>query len=407
MGVFGTFLGIRARLTAATLLSMCANSCGAKTPLRESSPPAPAVDEWPRGTRWDPGAPFIDAASIRDARSVVDIAETAVDDRSDVRGAPCREHEREDELVPDCRDPACASHARCQPCALRSERFELRSQPQPELWFAIDASQSMLDPTVVDGVRTISRWAALAAAARAALQEQNSLPMAAIVFPSTAVDTIEPPLCAVIRGLHIDPHRGANRAILRLIEETSPQGATPTGRALLEMERVARHVAPISRRFFVLTTDGEPNCGMDIDNVVQVLVRLRAELGIETFVLGIPGVPLLGETSIVPVINRLADAGGRPRDGATRFYAANNSMQIGSALDAIISVASGCSVQLSAGAVDGASMTVSLDGAPLERGRHWVYDRRVDRRTVYLQGSACEAVREGRGRSLVVTACGW
>lgn len=286
--------------------------------------------------------------------------------------------------------------------------FALTAAPEPEIWFAIDGSQSMDRDTVINGVRAGSRWEALLAASRSSLSSMTELPMGAILYPSNDPMSAEAPACAVVSRMQIAPHRGANLAILDLINTHVPQGATPTGRAMTVLESAARELPPISKRFFVLATDGDPNCGLDIENVARVLERLRTEQRIDTFVLGIPGENSDNDVAdVTAALNRLAEAGGRPRDARTRFYAANNRLQIGSALDAILATASGCSITLRSTIADASAMTVHMDGALLERETHWQYDARVDRRTVYFRGSACDAIRSGRARSATVTACGW
>ncbi|MBL8679764.1 MAG: VWA domain-containing protein [Myxococcales bacterium] len=390
MGLFSDRERSKALYRAATVLSLCANACGARSQLR--------VTEAGVEDARDP-APF-DSGILRDTG--VDRPDVPSDTRV------CPELEGEDGLLhPVCSLPGCDGHPRCLPCLEQREEFALTAVPEPELWFAIDGSQSMDRFTVVDGNRAGTRWEALNVAATSSLSTMNSLAMGAILFPSVDPMSSELPMCAVVSQMQVAPRRGANREILDLLRRHAPQGATPTGRAMMVLESAALRVAPISKRHFVLATDGDPNCGLDIENVARVIERLRSEQEIDTFVLGIPGEAGDADIDVIQALNRLAVAGGRPRDARTRFYAANNRLQIGSALDAILTVASGCSITLRSAVADARSMTVRMDGALLTRDIDWTYDARIDRRAVFFRGAACDAIRAGRARSATVTVCGW
>jgi hypothetical protein len=116
--------------------------------------------------------------------------------------------------------------------------------------------------------------------------------------------------------------------------------------------------------------------------------------GIKTFVVGIgtQGVPQTEQT-----LNAMADAGGAPRAGATRYYPVNSGMDLVTALGTIGGQIASCQLVLTAPPPDVRYVTLFFDGTIVPRDptmmNGWDLDAGGLSITVY--GSWCQQLRAG------------
>jgi hypothetical protein len=198
-------------------------------------------------------------------------------------------------------------------------------------------------------------------------------------------------------------------AIRHALEEAAPDGRTPTADAL---EIAREHL--IARRedrpqFILLATDGGPNCmgsstwesrGRAVQDQIE---RLRADDGIETFVLGLLDYsPNLDET-----LTWSAEAGGRARRGTPNYYRANSTAELAAAMLAISAAVGDCSYDLGSEPSPGAVLVVEFDGTPVSNDPSdgWTFaPGRRDR--VRFHGAACDRLRRGEVADVTVrSAC--
>ncbi|MCA9605593.1 MAG: hypothetical protein KC619_08370, partial [Myxococcales bacterium] len=161
-------------------------------------------------------------------------------------------------------------------------------------------------------------------------------------------------------------------------------------------------------RFAILLTDGlpEPNCGSTIDATVTAITNLRTTMGIDTFVIGIVGPDPSGDTSGIPALqaglNRLADAGGRARPGATRYYEAVDGTALTGALTAIVAAATDCRFTLSAPPPRPSRVEVRFDGTRVPSSG-WT----LAGTSISFSGVWCDQIQAGLVSSIVVSdPCG-
>ena len=395
MGLSALAQGSRAVGAIATIVSLCA-ACGARSGLREpEAPPGlPSFDRFDSGLdARDSGAVTRDAADVADVADAMDVADASDAGECPTIASPGGVR------VPLCSDARCAGRVECRPCVGQTQSFALSSSAdRPELRFAIDRSESMAYPT---SGSSITRWQALRIGLAAVLTtNSNHLTIAGLLYPFNDQGNVEEMSCAVSASLNIAPSELGGVQLLQMVMDNEPLGATPTGRALRVMREQAMLRASASRRVFVLATDGEPNCREELPFVVALLERLRTELGIETFVLGIPG----EDAATARALDQLAIAGGRPRAATPRFYLANTDREISRALGMIQSSAYGCALTARSALDTSPLLSVSLDGRLLDRDREWVFSSQ-DPRTVYIVGSACDEIGAGRARAAEVRWC--
>jgi hypothetical protein len=239
----------------------------------------------------------------------------------------------------DCADSECA--AAC--CA-----GYVASVPvvpaQAEVFFLVDRSGSMLWPAGAGG----TRWEGLVSAMSTVLPMLDSLPLGLLTFPEDIAGD-ERLNCRVASTPDVGIASGTRSTIQsRLTTAVPGAGDTPTPDAFATAQS-HMSATPTSRlRFAVLATDGlpEPNCGATVPATVSAISNLRSSLGVDTFVLGIVAPTSTGDTPGIPALqaglNQMADAGGRPRSGAIRYYEAVDGPSLTSALRAIVAAATDC-----------------------------------------------------------------
>jgi hypothetical protein len=114
---------------------------------------------------------------------------------------------------------------------------------------------------------------------------------------------------------------------------------TPIGESIAAAGNQASMNDATRKRFVILLTDGQPNCdtgtagsseGYAHDEVAKLLTK-----GVKTFVIG------FGSGVDPTTLNDLATAGGTARSGTEKYYVANDTASLNTALDAIAQVASG------------------------------------------------------------------
>jgi hypothetical protein len=287
----------------------------------------------------------------------------------------------------DCADARCAGALECRPCMTGGQRFTLTATPADVL-FVVDRSGSMTSLTS-DGS---TRWNALVSAVRSVLPPLDAtLYMGLVIYP-------EPDACAVPATPQVPIVQPSGSVIASYLAVRGPYrtALTPTLGALQTAERYLRASASPRRRFIVLATDGAPNCGSGVSEVVAQLGRIRT-LGVDTFVLGIPG----GDASLFGPLNVMADAGGRPRAGVVRFYEAGSTASLEAALRAITAAAASCTYRLGSVPSRPDLVTVQFDGAMIARdpASGWSYTD-TTYREIRFNGAACTRLQSGAVRTV-------
>jgi hypothetical protein len=138
-----------------------------------------------------------------------------------------------------------------------------------------------------------------------------------------------------------------------------------------------------------LTGYGANGYCVDEDGSVEAVLALAAS-GIATYVVGMPGAERYAD-----VLSRLAEAGGRPREGSSSYYATSDEKELREALYAIgTGVAIRCSIDLEAPPDDPSLVNVYFDGELLpsdpENGWSWDGEARI-----VVNGEACTDLRSG------------
>jgi hypothetical protein len=296
----------------------------------------------------------------------------------------------------DCSDPDCALEC----CTPYNE--VLRVVPaQGDILFVVDRSGSMLWPAVGT---TRTRWQELTSAMTGVLPMLDRLPMGMLTFPMLTGDG-EVRNCMVASSPDVPIALGSRSTILSRLTTAAPRaGDTPTPAAFMTSQSYLASVTSSSRRFVILATDGlpEPNCGATVDATVAAITELRRTLGVDVFVIGIVGPDRSGDTSGIPALqaglNRMADAGGRPRSGAIRYYEAVDAAALTTALTSILAAATDCRFELSRVPERPAHLEVRQNTTLVPRSS-WS----LSGRTLTISGTYCTQIQNGLVSSITVS----
>lgn len=317
---------------------------------------------------------------------------------------------------------------------------------RPNLYFAIDASGSMLDDIpradfasrpANAGPLPSTRYANLAIAIRTLLERVgHRVNYGATLFPSSdaSCDAGEEILALTPGDTVSFAVSGQSGPVLKKlmygINRRTPRGGTPVAQALLGS--LPKLTGLGTETYVFLVTDGGPNCngalscGADtcIPNLEHVAISetLRcsaplnccdgnlfgpdncldasgsraavdalAEAGIRTFVIGMPGSEVYAE-----VLDGLARRGGVPRAAQPSYYEVRDADELVQTVgDLGLQIALNCRIQLSQTPPDASLVNVFFDGQliPADPDDGWLFS---DADTVQIVGESCTLMQTGQ-----------
>ncbi|MFT5356004.1 MAG: hypothetical protein ACI9KE_003226 [Polyangiales bacterium] len=262
---------------------------------------------------------------------------------------------------------------------------------EAEVFFVVDRSGSMQWPAV--GTSS-SRWSELEDAMATVLPMISETPMGLLTFPEMN-GTDERLFCGVAGGPDVNIGAGNASTIRSRLSTAAPRaGDTPTPDAIGTAEAYLGGRSTSRTPFVILATDGlpEPNCDATVPATVSALNGLRSREGIDTFVIGFVGPTRSGDTSGIPALrsalNQFADAGGRPRSGAQRYYEAVDGAALTSALRSILGAATEC--RFTFPSIPPAGAVVRQDSTPVPASGYTLRGRLLE-----FTGTYCTRIREG------------
>lgn len=181
------------------------------------------------------------------------------------------------------------------------------------------------------------------------------------------------------------------------IDSTLPRGSTPIRSTLQNLVGHPSLQDTTRPNYVLLITDGQETCS-DNDPSDAAAELLAQSPSVKTFVVGFGGGVNAAE------LNDLAEQGGTPRAGATKYYQADNAAELATALDAILGSVLSCSYQLDQTPEDLADLYVYADGDPVDRDQTrsegWDYDPASGTLTLY--GQICLDLQDGSITDLAI-----
>jgi hypothetical protein len=323
---------------------------------------------------------------------------------------------------PDAFDVVDAADAQDVPAVCVDVRFALERRGAEAL-LVIDRSTSMSWGLNGSTATPPSRWSLLRDALSSSLPTfERVLGMGAVFFPSR----LSGDSCGVSAALDVDIRLNNAAAINAMMAATSPGGTTPTNDAVrFAGQRMLARPGRDRTRNLVLATDGAPNCNDALDDRTcpctsgggssapgtcvgqAALCRDEARTiatitefarqGVPTFVIGIDED---GRPDLVDVLNRMADAGGRPNTlpGGQRYYSVRRREDLAAAFATVQRALATCTYFATSvpPTPDDADVQLGPDAVPRDRDHRDGWDwTDAPNGEVTLFGSWCDRALAG------------
>ncbi len=308
------------------------------------------------------------------------------------------------------------------------QSFELEQAPPPEVFLVVDRSGSMLFDSNTPGM---NRWEELLGATSLVLERfESQIQFGLLMYPSTDNECVAPGhqvQVGLYNRIEIETH----------LNFTTPNGGTPTAAALRNAAHSLEWLGDTgSEKFVILLTDGGPNCNyfleaqpctclltdqewcctakeydqecyfgyycLDDIQTISVIESLHGDSAIDTFVIGLDGTEEFAE-----LLNLMADAGGRPLPGETRYFDATNQTVLIEAMEEIAGQMISCVIELDEAPAAPHLVHIYIDGQEVPRNHieGWEYTDGTFT-AIELHGSYCEMLKDGENHDLTATfAC--
>ena len=262
-----------------------------------------------------------------------------------------------------------------------------------EVLVVLDRSSSMMTASPSGAGRT--RWDDARDAVNAAVAGNSNLAWGLKLFPTGSV------MCAVDSNVEVPVGFGHGQAITNAMLPAGPPtgmlgGTTPTEPALYVGNEYLKTVTTPLPKYMVLVTDGLPSCArmagaLPLEAAVTLLASAAAA-GIQTFVVGIGTGP--SETGN---LNRMAEAGGRPRAADPKYYPAQNQADVDAALQAITRAVTTCTFPLVTRPLDPEFVSVTVGPRLVPRDLDHVdgWDYIQNGTGIEIYGPSCDALKTG------------
>jgi hypothetical protein len=287
------------------------------------------------------------------------------------------------------------------------KRHTLEKRPA-DLLLVLDRSGSMVD-SVTDPATGmgVEKWGATVGALDAVLQAtQAQVSWGLKLYPvggeqCNVADAPEVPVAAA--------NHAAVLASINSMPAVRDGGSTPTQAAVRKATTVFQGTPSPNNRFLLVATDGEPNCATDSGGggfrgrsdragaVAAVTDALKA--GIPSFIVGIA----TSGSEAHDTLNMMADAGGRPRNDATKYYPVASRAELITALEVITGQIASCTFPLDTPPPVVENVAVEVDGARLARDNQvsgWSYG--PNNRSIVLNGEVCDRLKAGTAKDVQI-----
>ncbi|MDW8246932.1 MAG: vWA domain-containing protein [Sandaracinaceae bacterium] len=252
--------------------------------------------------------------------------------------------------------------------------------------------------------------------------------------PPDAVEITAEVACQTSPQLDVPIALNSASTILRAIDAHDPFGGTPTVEAILVAREALRNSRE-GRRFIVVATDGGPNCNprlrvdprrcvctnvpeacqhptegiyscLDDPRTLEVLRETHETWGIPVFIIGIPDE---SRPDLIDFLDRMAVAGGRPRNvpGQRRFFSASNEEELREVLREVIEAIGRCAFTLERAVEEDVVVEIRLNDQVLVEDpvNGWMWSE-SSRQEIELTGPACErANRQGSRLEAWIQRC--
>lgn len=304
----------------------------------------------------------------------------------------------------------CMEGETCQP-----NRYVIRSS-ETQVYFVLDRSGSMEFP-LDRSVSTLTKWSLLLEGLEEVIASMDEdLILGFKLFPDLDAPcemSRTPEACNVSHELdHISRSSETFRFLSRLWS-IEPCGPTPLRNALTTIGDHLSETNSWNSFAIVILTDGVPTCAadyeegedeQDIEGTIAEIERLENR-GAPSYIIAVRGESIFSSE----VLEQMAHAGGRPRDGSEEsYYSVDEPEDFEGVLDEIIETIRNCELQVPSGYSQPELVTVHIGDSLIpydpshQNGWDWMHT--LEGRLV-IYGDACTNARETDDEIIIHTRC--
>lgn len=270
----------------------------------------------------------------------------------------------------------------------------------PDILIIQDRSESMTDnsndQTCRGGCGTTSKWSQVTTAIETVVNATSGSVNWGLFYFGNGVTE-----CGVNTTPAVPVSSTSAAQIVASLGANAPSGATPTTATVNNAVAYMKTLTDPNPKYFLLATDGEPNClggnanNTDDTGAINAIANAKTA-GYPTFVVGIGNV-----STSTATLNSMAVAGGYPQTGATtQYYAVVDTASLETALTQIVGMVASCTISLAN--TPSGQWTIAIFATengtavqiPSSTTNGWTYTDST-KTSITLVGSTCDNLKNG------------
>jgi hypothetical protein len=250
-----------------------------------------------------------------------------------------------------------------------------------------------------DTTNCTSRWTAIAPAVTTTLSTSSYVNWGLKLFPSSSNSN-----CGVTATMDVtistDPSPSvqsqSQAAIQSLVNNIQLSLGTPTAAALSSTTAYLKTVMDSNKKFILLATDGQPNCGGSPASINNVDLAGASTAAAAANTAGFP-VYVVGIGPSLSNLTQIAQAGG-----TKDYYPVSSPQQLVDALAAISKLVGSCSFKTDTTPPDPNNIAVYVNKQQVSQSANggWIYD--ASSQSVVLTGSYCDDINAGKDTAVQI-----
>jgi len=202
--------------------------------------------------------------------------------------------------------------------------------------------------------------------------------------------------CNVSKTMEVPVSETSAAAVQAQVDTATLSLGTPTAAAISAATAYLKTLTDPNKKFILLATDGEPNCGGNPANVNTIDVTGATTASKTAFDAGFP-VYVIGIGPSVSNLTDLAKAGG-----TTDFYPATSSQQLADALSAISKKVGSCSFRATQTPPDSGNIAVYVNKQQVAQDPNEGWTFGASPQDIVLKGSYCDKITAGEDTNVQI-----
>lgn len=202
--------------------------------------------------------------------------------------------------------------------------------------------------------------------------------------------------CSVSKTMEVPISSTSAAAVQAQVDTATLSLGTPTAAAINAATAYLKTLTDPNKKFILLATDGEPNCGGNPANVNTIDVTGATTASKTAFDAGF-SVYVIGIGPSVDTLTQLAKAGG-----TTDFYPATSSQQLSDALSAISKKVGSCSFTATQTPPDSGNIAVYVNKQQIAQDPNEGWTFGASPQDIVLKGSYCDKITAGEDTNVQI-----